>query len=110
MWLSSLYSPGYLILVGSGWVMYIATVVLAYFDYRALGQRGFTRRFHWAWSFLSGLVYLIGRTVIVRSQLKRGMLVLWVYIGLTVVIFIVTIVKFIAAFSAVAPLLGPTYR
>ncbi|GGF37488.1 DUF2510 domain-containing protein [Subtercola lobariae] len=97
---------GYYALVAIGWVTYIGTVVFAYLDYRRLGRQGLARRFHWAWSFLYGITYMIGRTVVVRSQLRAGMRVLWVYVGLLVVSGIVGIVKVSIALAAVGPLIS----
>ncbi|MCU1478956.1 MAG: hypothetical protein JWQ64_3649 [Subtercola sp.] len=102
---------GYFVLVVIGWVVYIGTVVFAYLDYRRLGRQGLARRFHWAWSFLYGITYVIGRTVVVRSQLKHGMRVLWVYAGLLILSALVSIIKVSVALAAVAPLITPyTYR
>ncbi|MCU1475472.1 MAG: hypothetical protein JWQ64_165 [Subtercola sp.] len=100
--------PGYAISVVIGWLVVAVTVVLAYLDYRRLGRAGFARRFYWAFSFLLGfgaIVYLIGRSVVVRSQVGRGMTVMWVYIALWVVSFIVVITKVVLAFAAAAPLM-----
>ncbi|WP_172582851.1 DUF2510 domain-containing protein [Subtercola boreus] len=45
-------SPVYLLVQGLSWVIFAASVVLAAFDFKRLGQVGFARRFHWAWAFL----------------------------------------------------------
>lgn len=100
-----LLSSSYLLLVGSGWLLWGVTVVLAYLDWRRLGRDGFTRRFHWAWSFLNSLVYLIGRTVLVRKQSRRGMAVIWAYVGVLVLQFIVVVITISAAIAALAPIM-----
>ena len=51
-----------------GWGAYAASVRFAVLDVRALTGRGFLQPFPWAWTFLSPLVYVIGRHVVVRRQ------------------------------------------
>ncbi|NUT59412.1 MAG: DUF2510 domain-containing protein [Agromyces sp.] len=82
--------PWYLGSVVVGWVAYGATVLLAYFDYAALSRLGYGRRFHWAWTFLSSLVYVIGRSVLVRRQAGRGSAPMHVAIWSTVAVFVAT--------------------
>ncbi|WP_029947212.1 DUF2510 domain-containing protein [Leifsonia aquatica] len=85
--------PMYFVLVLVGWLIWAVTVVLSWLDYRELTRRGVVRPFHWAWSFLSSLVYVIGRTVIVRGVAdRRGMAPLWGAIAVTVLSFIVTMI------------------
>lgn len=84
--------PWYLVMMGLSWIVYGVVVWFAYLDYAALGRLGYARRFHWAWTFLSALVYVIGRTVFVRRQAGgRGMGPLWAYIAVTVATVILTI-------------------
>lgn len=101
---SAFSDPGYVIVQLSSFVIYGLVVLLSFFDFRRLGRDGFTRRFHWAWSFFGPLVYVIGRTVQVRREAHKGMLTLWVFIGVTV---LVTVVILARVFSAVVAL-GPT--
>ena len=75
-------------------VLCAATVLFAFLDWRALRARGIERPFHWAWSFFvlaigSGLVYIIGRSVIVRRHTGKGLAPLWAAIAVTVVTWIV---------------------
>lgn len=64
---------------------YPATVVLAYLDWRALAQRGVVRPFHWAWAFVPFvLVYLIGRSVVLKRRVGRGTSPLWIYLLISV--------------------------
>lgn len=101
-------SLGGALLVGFvGFLVTVGTIVFAFLDWRALKSRGVVRPFHWAWSFfalagsaLGALVYLIGRSVIVFRQARRGLAPLWVLIGLIVLFFIVVIVKYVDALSA----------
>jgi cytochrome bd-type quinol oxidase subunit 2 len=70
---------------GVGIVIYGLFVVAAALDYRALSARGVPRPFHWAWTFLSALVYIIGRTVVARRRTGTGLAPLWVTIATLVV-------------------------
>jgi hypothetical protein len=81
---------GILGLWGVALVGYAICVVLALLDYRALGKRGVPRPFHWAWTFLSSLVYMIGRTVVARRRTGTGLAPLWANIAALVAVFVVT--------------------
>lgn len=99
---SSIFTPVYFLLVFSGFLTYAATVLLAYFDSERLKRDGVVRPFHWAWSFLSGAVYVIGRSVIVAKVAPgRGLAPIWVLIGVVCLSFVVTTVKMSALMSAV---------
>lgn len=65
-------------------VAYSLVIVLAAFDHRELSRRGVDRPFHWAFAFL-GIVYMIGRTVVVKRRTGRGLAPLFVWIGSGVV-------------------------
>lgn len=84
--------PWYLTAVLLGWVVYGLTVWFAYLDTAALARLGYTRRFHWAWAFLWSLVYVIGRSVVVKKQAGRGTAPMWVAIGLNVAILVASMV------------------
>jgi len=73
-----------------GWPIYGLMVWFSYLDYAALGRLGYARRFHWAWSFLWPLVYVVGRFVMVRRQAGRGPASLWVAIAATVTSVVVS--------------------
>jgi len=93
--------PGYLIILAVSFIYWAGGVLLAFLDYRALKAVGVPRPFHWAWTFLSSLVYIIGRTVIVKRRTGGGLGPLWVYIGLYVLYIIVTVVKMVTAMNEV---------
>ena len=78
--------------------IYLATVLFAFYDRRALIAAGFVRPFHWAWAFLSTGVYIIGRSVIVRRRAGRGLAPIWVWLA-------VTVISTIVAFSRVISML-----
>ncbi|MFJ4209575.1 DUF2510 domain-containing protein [Paenarthrobacter sp. NPDC089675] len=88
---TSIYSGGYVALQISGVLIWGVSVLLAYFDYQRLQRSGVIRPFHWAWCFLSGAVYVIGRSVIVRKVAPgRGLAPVWALIGTVVVSLIVS--------------------
>jgi hypothetical protein len=97
----ALFTPAYVLLMVGGWGLYLVAVLLAYFDWRKLGRDGYARPFHWAWAFLSGTVYIIGRSVVVRRRSGHGLLPIWILIAVFVASFVVGIVKVVDAFFAV---------
>lgn len=60
-----------------------AWVVFALLDMRRLERIGIVQPFHWAWSLL-GLVYPIGRAVVLHRRIRGGLGPLWILIGATV--------------------------
>jgi hypothetical protein len=91
---ASLLTPTYFLLVFSGFLTYGASVLLAYFDRERLKRDGVVRPFHWAWSFLSGKVYVIGRSVIVAKVAPgRGLVPIWVLIGVIFLSIVLTSFK-----------------
>lgn len=73
--------PMYFVVIGLSWLLTAAVIVFSWLDYRELLRRGVDRPFHWAWSFL-GIVYPIGRSVVVRGVAAgRGLAPIWVTIG-----------------------------
>ncbi|MFJ3489925.1 DUF2510 domain-containing protein [Leifsonia aquatica] len=83
--------PWYFVLMGVSWLSYAAQVVFSWLDYRELTRRGVVRPFHWAWSFIGSIVYVIGRTVVVRGVAnRRGMAPMWGAIAVIALSFIVS--------------------
>ena len=98
----ALYSdPAYLASAAAGWVVYGLLVLFAFFDRRALIAGGHQRTFHWAWTFLLSLVYVIGRSVVVRRQTGRGFAPMWVAIALVVVGIIGSVFRVVSITSAI---------
>ena len=85
-------SPGYLLSNLLSFVLYGLTVVFAALDVRELKKRGVQQPFHWAFAFLTSIVYVIGRSVVVKRRTGGGLAPLWVYIAETVLSFIVGII------------------
>jgi hypothetical protein len=95
-----LLTPSYIALLIAGWASYLLSALFAFLDYRALKNAGVPRPFHWAWTFLSTIVYPIGRSVVVKRRTGSGMLVLWIYIAAYVLYFLVVIIKTVLAVTA----------
>jgi hypothetical protein len=93
--------PAYLLSSGLGFVTYGTAVLLAYFDRKRLLRDGFDRPFHWAWTFLTSGVYVIGRSVIVRRRAGHGLAPIWVWVGLVVLSTIISSVKVAGMMSTV---------
>ena len=92
-----------------GLLSYLAGVVFAFLDWRALKQRGFDRPFHWAWAFVPwSLVYVIGRSVVVKRRAGSGLAPIWWYIALTALTIVVSLVVFGAALATVLPEVMPS--
>jgi hypothetical protein len=96
--------PSYLLVSLLSWVIYGVSVWMAYLDHRALGRIGIVRPFHWAWSFLGGIVYVIGRAVVLKRRVGTGTLPAWIMGAVFVVSFIVVIVKVAALVSTMVAL------
>jgi hypothetical protein len=74
-------NPAYWLAVLGGWVAYGVCAWFAYLDWRDLGRREVPKPFHFAWVFLSSVVYVIGRSVIVRRRTGSGIAPMWVAFG-----------------------------
>ncbi|HWH26885.1 MAG TPA: DUF2510 domain-containing protein [Pseudolysinimonas sp.] len=90
--LSLITSPGYVANLVFSFLLYGLSVFFAALDARVLAQRGVQRPFHWAFTFLGGIVYVIGRSVVVRHRTGQGLAPLWGFIAVQVVIFIASFV------------------
>lgn len=78
----SMLGAGYPVVMLLNLALEAALVVLAYRDRQHLARLGVVRPFHWAWAFLGGIVYVIGRSVIVRKvAAPRGLAPMWAAIA-----------------------------
>jgi hypothetical protein len=89
---AAILSPDYFVTAAISLIAYGLFVVVSALDYRALARAGVPQPFHWAWSFLSGFVYVIGRGVVVKRRTGRGLAPMWIFISLEIAIFIVTLI------------------
>lgn len=111
---SQIYSdPAYLLDTAISFVALIAAILFPILDWRVLTKRGVPKPFHWAWSLAaivisSPIIYVIGRTVVVKRRTGKGLAPMWVFIPLQVVTWIfgliVIVVFFVALFSQIANL------
>jgi chemotaxis protein histidine kinase CheA len=65
-------------------VPYLAAIVVAYFDRRALLAAGHTKPAHWALAFLTTPVYLIARAVATNREFGKGLSPIFVWLSLGV--------------------------
>ena len=104
-------SPWYLATVMLGWITYGLSVFFSYRDYRELEKVGVPRPFHWAFTFLSSIVYVIGRSVVVKRRTGTGgTATLWAAIGSIVLSFVVATIMMVQVFSAVFEAVGLSGR
>jgi len=89
---------GTLLIGAFGWVFYGLSVFFAYRDYKTLLGLGVPRPFHWAWGFLS-MVYVIGRSVVVRRRTGHGILPMWIAIAYMALTFVASIILVVAIIS-----------
>lgn len=94
--------PGYLLTLATGWLVYGLSIPLAIFDRRALSSRGVDRPFHWAFVFLGAIVYVIGRSVVVRRRTGQGLGPLWAAIAVQLIALAAGIILMVSVFSEMA--------
>ncbi|MBB5640018.1 DUF2510 domain-containing protein [Cryobacterium roopkundense] len=95
--------PAYVLLQVLSFAIYVATILLAFFDYRRLSRHGIARPFHWAWTFLSAGVYVIGRSVIVRRRVGGTLTAVWAWVAIVVAGLVVAVAKMSDAMTSYLP-------
>lgn len=87
-----------------------ASIVFAWLDWRELKARGIPKPFPWPWAFFALfnggiLVYVIGRSVVVKRRTGTGLLPLWVWIAAMVAswIFASVVVSALTGSISMAP-------
>ncbi|MDH6237658.1 hypothetical protein [Cryobacterium sp. CG_9.6] len=95
--------PGYVAMQFLGYILWGVTIVLAFFDRRRLVRLGMDRPFPWAWTFLSGAIYVIGRTIIVRRRVGGSLAPIWTWAVLSVLAMIIALSKAVSAISELGP-------
>ena len=99
-YLSSMFTPGYFVILFGGWILYGLTAVFAWRDAVWLRKQGVVRPFAWPWVFLYSPAYVIGRSVIVRRvAAPRGLAPIWVLIAVVALGFVVAIVWTVSLMS-----------
>lgn len=103
-----LLSPGYILTLVLSPIIYGLSALFAYQDHKTLTARGVPQPFHWAWVFLSSLVYVIGRSVVVRRRTGQGFAPFWAAMGTIALSLIFSIwlmvVIFTSAFESLSEL------
>lgn len=99
-----LLSPFYWISIVLSYVVYGFGVFFAYRDGKELTARGVPKPFHWAFAFLGGVVYAIGRSIIVARRTGTGHAPIWVEAGVIAFNLVVVIVILVMAFSGMGDL------
>ncbi len=85
----SMLGPGYPVAMLLGLALQVALVLLAYRDHKHLCRLGLQRPFHWGWVFLGAIVYVIGRSVVVRKVAEpRGLAPMWAGIATDAVVLV----------------------
>ena len=97
----AIFTPGYFLMLGVSFIAYWGTVALAFFDHKELKARGIVSPFHWAFAFISSLVYLVGRSIVLKRRIGSGMLPLWVSVGYVVACVIVVIVWVVSTIALI---------
>lgn len=70
--------PMFFVDLAVSWILWAAIIVFSWLDHRDLLRIGVERPFHWAWSFVGSIVYVIGRSIIVRKVAAgRGFAPVW---------------------------------
>lgn len=107
---ASVFTVGYFVILLVQFLVYAAVVVCAYFDWSRLRRDGVVRPFHWAFAFIPGsLVYVIGRSVVVRKVAgSRALWPVWAIIGVEVVAIALGIVRAVLLLSAMMSQLPPS--
>lgn len=104
--MGAIFSPGYFIALFGGWVAYGLCAWFAYLDWKELARRGVPKPFHWAWTFLYSVLYVIGRSVVVRRRTGQGSAPMWAAIAsivvITVIVTYLMVVMMSAAFSSMS--------
>lgn len=84
-------SPFYWGAVVLGYVVYGLTVFFASRDVAELTARGVPRPFHWAFAFIGGVVYSIGRSVVVHRRTGDGHQPIWAEVVVLLISIAITI-------------------
>ena len=97
-------SPFYWGSIVLSYVVYGVSVFFAYLDAKELTTRGVPRPFHWAFAFIGGIVYAIGRSVVVARRTGKGHAPIWAEGAVMVLSVVVTFVILAMMFSGMADL------
>jgi hypothetical protein len=97
-------SPFYWSSILLSYAVYGFSVFFAYRDMKELNARGVPRPFHWAFAFIYGAVYAIGRSVVVARRTGQGHAPIWAEVGVLLLGIVVTFVITAMMLSGMADL------
>lgn len=86
------------------YLVYGLSVFFAYLDAKVLAARSIPRPFHWAFTFLGGIVYAIGRSIVVGRRTGKGYAPIWVEVAVVVLSFVISGVILAVMLSGMADL------
>jgi hypothetical protein len=108
--LAFMFQPAILATYVLSFLIIALTILFAFLDHRELKRRGVPAPFHWAFAFLAlagfGIVYPIGRSVVVKRRTGQSDRVLLAAILTLVVSFVVVIIWSVILFSQMFALIG----
>ncbi|HEY4152851.1 MAG TPA: DUF2510 domain-containing protein [Pseudolysinimonas sp.] len=87
----SAQTPSALAVVMMFAVPYVAGIVLAILDYRALRRNGMERPAHWAWAILTAGIYLVARLTATVRESGTGFGPLFTFLALGVSLIVATV-------------------
>lgn len=93
-------SPFYWVAVVLGYAIYGFSVFFAYRDVKELTARGVPKPFHWAFCFIGGVVYAIGRSVVVHRRTGDGYQPIWAAVAVVVVSIAVSVAISVMMFTS----------
>lgn len=99
-------SPTLWIATALNYLVYALSVFFAYRDVKVLTARRVPRPFHWAFAFLGGIVYAIGRSIVVGRRTGKGYAPIWVEAGVVLLSFAVSGFIIAVMFGGMAEFLG----
>ncbi|WAB83053.1 DUF2510 domain-containing protein [Microcella daejeonensis] len=103
-------TSGELLTNGLGFAAWVLGILFAFLDWRELKKRRVDKPFHFAWSILLSLVYVIGRSVVVKRRIGTGLAPLWTAVAVTVLNIVVVLgvtIQLTAAVLSELPALAP---
>ncbi len=103
-------TSGELLTNGLGFAAWVLGILFAFLDWRELKKRRVDKPFHFAWSILLSLVYVIGRSVVVKRRIGTGLAPLWTAVAVTVLNIVVVLgvtIQLTAAVLTELPALAP---
>lgn len=103
-------SPFYWLTLVLSYAIYGFSVFFAYRDMKELTARGVPKPFHWAFCFIGGVVYAIGRSVVVHRRTGDGHQPIWAEVAVFAFSLVVSIVITVMMFAGMNEFVASTLR